>query len=611
MGEIRRIPLPVLGVALMIIVVVAVYYVDQQNQTYPPTPEAPVFAYASPESQGISNESVAGLVDAVQSYLDEELIVGAELVVIKNRKIVLHEAVGWNDRESEIPMERDTLFNIRSMTKPITGAAIQILIDDGRLSLDSRAAEYLLGFDNEDSRNITIEQLLTHRSGLPLYIITAADEYETLFLMANETGIIGPVFEPGSKFWYSDAGTDVLGAIVEVETGVPLDAFVTEHILEPLMMNSSFYYHQATQNDSRRDRIPVLYVGGIGEWVKAWSSEEPLYPFAFGSQGLYCTPVDYARFLAMWMDDGQVGGKQLLSSDAVNRTHTPVSKMSSLGSDAPYPTGFFNLETYYGQMAILFTNSTTGIPEVKVISHSGSDGTYAWAWPEHDLMILYFTQSRGSLSGIKLESKMDELLIHPELGEVNDRAREQYASYLGSYTANYGSFRNAEFVVTVQNGRLAVDIPNQVVYELEEPDEEGKWRFRISGEVAVSFELDDGGNVTAMMLHQAGYVFELPRGAPAEDEGYPEDMEKYVGTYQTEDPNVTMGVVIHDGRLALDIPGQPMELELYPPDEEGRWYMRVNPTIAVSFNETDDGGIDSLTLHLPDGTTYTRKRIDD
>jgi len=81
-------------------------------------------------------------------------------------------------------------------------------------------------------------------------------------------------------------------------------------------------------------------------------------------------------------------------------------------------------------------------------------------------------------------------------------------------------------------------------------------------------------------------------------------------TYQTEDPNVTMRVVIHDGRLALDIPGQPI-LDLHPPDEEGKWYMRVNPTIAVSFNESEDGRIDSLTLHLPDGTTYTRKRIDD
>ena len=603
--------MPVIGVSLMIIVVVAAYYVDEYNQTYRPTPEASVFSYTSPESQGISNESVAELADIVQSYFDEELIVGAELVVIKNRKIVLHEVVGWNDRENEIPMERDTLFNIRSMTKPITGAAIQILIDESRLRLDSRAAEYLPGFDNEDSRNITVEQLLTHRSGLPLYIITAADEYETLYSLANETGIIGPEFSPGSKFWYSDAGTEVLGAIVEVEAGVPLDAFVTERILEPLGMNGSFYYHPATQNDSRRDRIADLYVGGIGEWMNFWSWEETFYPFAFGSQSLYCTPVDYARFLAMWMDEGRAGGVQVLSPEAVNRTLTPMSKMSSLGSDMPYPEGFYNLEAHYGQMAIVYSNETNGLSGVEVIGHSGSDGTYAWAWPDLDLMILYFTQSRGSTSGIKLESKIDELLIHPELEEMNDQVREQYAGYLGSYTANFGSFRNAEFTVIVQNGILAVDIPNQIIFELEEPDKEGRWRFKLMGEVAVSVALDESGNATSMMLHQAGYVFELPRGAPADDEGYPEDMKKYTGTYQTEDPNVTMGVVIHDGRLALDIPGQPIELELYPPDEEGLWFMRVNPTVAVSFNETEDGGIDSLTLHLPDGTTYTRKRLDD
>ena len=611
MREVQRIPLPVIGISLLIIGVVVVHYGSQYLQTYRPTPEAPVFSYASPESQGISNESVTELADTVRGYFDEELIVGAELVVIKNRRIVLHEVVGWNDRENETSMERDTLFNIRSMTKPITGAAIQILIDEGRLRLDSRAAEYLPGFDNEKSENITVEQLLTHHSGLPLSIIIAADEFETLLSMANETGTRGPEFTPGSKFWYSDAGTEVLGAIVEVETGVPLDAFVAENILEPLGMNASFYYHPATQNDTRRERIPVLYVGGIGEWVKVWSSEEPLYPFAFGSQGLYCTPVDYARFLAMWMDDGRAGDVQLLSPEAVSRTLTPVSRMSSLGSDMPYPTGFYDLEAYYGQMAILFSNNETGTPEVGVIGHSGSDGTYAWVWPESDLMILYFTQSRGSTSGIKLESKIDELLIHPELKEVNDQVREQYAMYLGSYTANYGPFRNTEFVVTVQNGRLALDVPNQLVFELEEPDEEGKWRFKLTDELAVSFEVDDGGNVTAMKLHEYGYVSELPRGPPPEEEGYPEDMERYVGVYQTEDPNVTMKVVIHDGRLALEIPGQPIELDLYPPDEEGKWYMRVNPTVAVSFSEADDGRIDSLTLHLPDGTSYTRKRIGD
>ncbi len=598
----------VLVVSLLIVILGSVYVYQQQGQR--PTPTSGMeFTYASPESQGLSNETLTKLTETVRGYLDEEMIIGAELVVIKNRSIVLHEVVGWSDRENEVPMEKNSLFNIRSMTKPVTGAAVQILIDEGRLSLDTKAAEYIPGFDNEDSRDITVEQLLSHMSGLPLSIIVSADEYETLFSLANATGVIGPEFEPGSKFWYSDAGTEVLGAMVEAETGRPLDAFVTERILEPLEMSDAFYYHPATLNDSRRDRIPVLYVGGVGEWVRVWSPDEPLYPFAFGSQGLYCTPVDYARFLAMWMDGGQVGFRQLLSPEAVSRTLTPVTKMSSLGSDMPYPTGFYELEAYYGQMAILFSDIATGEPEV--IGHSGSDGTYAWAWPEQDLMILYFTQSRGSTSGIKLESMIDELLIHPELAEMNAGVREQYANYLGSYTANFGPFRNTEFTVIVQNGRLAVDVPNQLVFELEEPDDEGLRRFRIMPQIAVSFSLDDGGNVTSMSLHESGGVNTLTRGPPTQMDAYPVDMERYVGEYQTEDPNATMKVVIIDGRLAIELPGQPISLELYPPDDMGIWYMRLNPTVAVSFNEGEDEKIHSLNLHLPDGTALTRQRIED
>jgi CubicO group peptidase (beta-lactamase class C family) len=607
-GQSRRF----LGLSLLLIVAcTSVYVFNRYNQNLTSASGIPEFSYASPESQGMSNESVAELAEIVQGYYEKEEIVGAELVVIKNRKIVLHEVFGWKDRESETPMEKNSIFNIRSMTKPITGAAIQLLIDEGRLSLTSRASDYIPGFDNENSRNITVEQLLSHMSGLPLSLMLSTDQFESLFLLANETGVQGPQFEPGSKFWYSDAGTEVLGVIVELETGQPVDTYVTENILEPLGMNDSFYYHPATLNDSRKDGIPSLYLGGIGEWLKIWSSEEPLYPFAFGSQGLYCTPIDYARFLAMWMDDGQVGGSQLLSPEAISRTLTPVTKMSGLGSDSPYATGLYELEAYYGQMAILFANSTAAEPEVKVIGHSGSDGTYAWAWPDEDLMILYFTQSRMSPSGIKLESRIEELLIHPELAEINAAVKDEYAKYLGIYTANFGPFKNAGFTVTVQNGRLALDIPNQRVYELIEPDDEGLMYFKTTNEIAVSFVLDDGGSVTTLLLHQSGYIFELLKGSPAQGEVYPEDMGRYVGTYETEDPNVTMGVVIVEGRLALDIPGQPAALELYPPDENGIWNMRVNPSIAIGFNESEDGEVLSLNLYLPDGTILTRSRIGD
>jgi hypothetical protein len=309
----------------------------------------------------------------------------------------------------------------------------------------------------------------------------------------------------------------------------------------------------------------------------------------------------------MWIDDGMVGETRFLSSEAIDRTLTPVSKMSTLGSDMPYPEGFYKLDAYYGQMAILFSDCTSGTPVVKVVGHSGSDGTYAWAWPDLDLIILYFTQSRGSSTGIKLESKIDELLIHPELKELNNLVLEKHGKYLGKYTANFGPFRNTEFTVTVQNGGLAVDIPNQLVFELEEEEGYGRWRFKIMQEVSISFVLE-GEEVTAMVLNQSGMVFELPKGSAPTEEIYPSDMDKYIGVYETEDPDITMKVVIHEGMLALDIPGQPMELDLFPPDENGLWSLRINPSTAVSFMEQDNE-VESIVFHLPDGTKLMRKKL--
>ena len=310
------------------------------------------FLEATPESQGLSSEALQALADVVEDYVDREIAVGAELLVIKDRHIVLHEAFGWRDREAGIPMERDTLFNIRSMTKPITGAAAQVLIDEGRLALDDPASDYLSGFDNDDAREITIGQLLTHTSGLPLSTLTGTRDYESLKAMADAIGAGGPEFEPGSKFWYSDAGADVLGAVVEQASASTLEDFVTERLLQPLGMVDTYYV--GDPDDPRLDRVASLYAGAVGNWSRFWGpGDEPFYPYAWGSQSLYSTPLDYARFLAMWMDDGMSGDTQVLSPEAVTRTLTPTALMGSLGSDAPYPTRYPDLTVYHGQMAML------------------------------------------------------------------------------------------------------------------------------------------------------------------------------------------------------------------------------------------------------------------
>jgi CubicO group peptidase (beta-lactamase class C family) len=162
------------------------------------------FPPADPESHGISAASVEALADVVRGYVEQDTIVGAELAVIKDRRLVFH------------------ICNIRSMSKCFTGAAAQILIDEGRLGIDDPVAKYLPSFDNDKSRAITVRHLLTHRSGLPLTMMEKMfNEYESLRVIADMAGERGPDFEPGSEFQYSDTGSDVLGAVIEVASEQP------------------------------------------------------------------------------------------------------------------------------------------------------------------------------------------------------------------------------------------------------------------------------------------------------------------------------------------------------------------------------------------------------
>lgn len=128
-------------------------------------PATSAFSYARPEDVGLSSCKIESLADRVYKWVKQGKIVGAEVVVIKNGKIVLHEASGWSDRERRIPLERNSIYRIRSMTKPFIGTAVLMLAEGGRLSLDDTVATYIRSFNNDRSRDITIRQLLTHTAG--------------------------------------------------------------------------------------------------------------------------------------------------------------------------------------------------------------------------------------------------------------------------------------------------------------------------------------------------------------------------------------------------------------------------------------------------------------
>src|SRR5688572_10938871 len=268
----------------------------------------PAFPPSTALEQGISPEILAGLDALVRSFVETDEIVGAELQVIVHGRTVLHEGYGLRDREERVPMEPGGVFCVRSMTKPLIGAATWMLVEDGRLKLGDRVAKYLPAFEGEGLRDVTIEQLLRHESGLPLSLIIADDPRKLVSVRAVAERASGRAldFVPGKAFQYSDQGTDTLTAVIEVVTGAPAEDFLRARLLEPLGMASTACLLPA--GHPLRARLCSAYNGSPRAWARFFGPKDPaLFPVFLGSQSLYSSTEDYARFLDLWMQRGRSG----------------------------------------------------------------------------------------------------------------------------------------------------------------------------------------------------------------------------------------------------------------------------------------------------------------
>src|SRR5262249_20556641 len=156
--------------------------------------------------------------------------------VLERRQAVLHRAFGLADLDRQIPLAPNTIVCVRSMTKPLIGTAIQMLVDEGKLRLSDRASKFLRSFDNSKSRAVTIEQLLTHTAGSPLTLIDKPlRSYSGQRAVADQAGEVGPSGKPG-LFRYSDTDSETLAAIVSEVSGQRVEEFIRHRILEPLEM---------------------------------------------------------------------------------------------------------------------------------------------------------------------------------------------------------------------------------------------------------------------------------------------------------------------------------------------------------------------------------------
>lgn len=557
------------------------------------------FAPASPASQGVDESALLELTGAVEEFIADGSIVGAELLVVKNRRTILHRVFGAADRDDEIPMTRNTIFNIRSMTKPITGTAALMLADDGLLGLDDLAADYIDSFDHGASRRITVDHLLTHRSGLPMSVITSFDQLDSLLGLARLCGEAELRFDPGAQFHYSDAGSDTLGAIVELAAEEPLHEFHAMRILGPLGLRDTRMLVE--KGDPITARFSSAYFGGADAWTRYWRrGGDALYPCALGSQSAFSTTHDYARFLAFWMDGGQVDGEALLSPEAVERALSPLSPMT-------YPSGFHDVEVWYGRMWTLWLTPGDEPVEQRMLAfgHGGSDGTWAWAFPRHDLIVCYFTQSRGQATGIGLERDLDRLLLRPDEFPTEPRAVIDLEPFLGIFVDG-----SARFTILERNGVLALRLPQQLETRLAGPDESGIWVSELDARMKVSFVRDDSGAVTAMLFDQDGQVIELPRGEKQVEPSFDRAaVRDFLGTYHDPQADAEVKVLIRNDHLAVLTEALPEPLELITAGADGKWRMRINPSAWITFERDAAGAVTAYTAHVPGRGSFVRPRI--
>lgn len=333
---------------------------------------------ASPKSVGLSQDRLDRITALMQKHVDEGLLAGAVAMVARDGKAAYFQCVGMQDREKLIAMDPGTIFRIASMSKAITSVAAMMLYEEGKIRLSDPVSKFIPEFadvkvlaPNDPSaqngvvsakRPITIRHLLTHTSGLTYQW---DDRVGKLYAEAGIThGLIQDedlladdmkklariplVHQPGEAFTYS-LSTDVLGRVVEVASGMPFDEFLQKRIFTPLKMNDTGF--RLPQN--KVSRLAAVYApdpnGGLMRLPDGILGEGAMkatvtYPYAgthnyrSGGGGLCSTVPDYARFIQMMLNNGQLDGVRLLSRKTVEMM--TVDQVGELNPGTGFGLGF-------------------------------------------------------------------------------------------------------------------------------------------------------------------------------------------------------------------------------------------------------------------------------
>jgi CubicO group peptidase (beta-lactamase class C family) len=291
-----------------------------------------------PEDAGMSSERLLRIHDAIQRHIDAGEISGAVTLVARRGRIVHFEPHGLMDIESKRPMQKDAIFRIASMSKPITGVAVMMMLEEGKLRLNDPVSKFLPEFKNSKvavprgnagefyeipaDRELTIRDLLTHTNGLMTGGIGSKAgpprpaAGDTLASYVPRLAAAPLDFQPGTQWAYSGlAGPDTLSRIVEIVSGQPYDEFLRARIFEPLGMQDTFFYPP----DDRRPRLATLYSKSPKGLVRAENQDGfSLKTYFSGAGGLMSSALDYLQFAQMLLNGGELHGTRLLSPRTVD-----------------------------------------------------------------------------------------------------------------------------------------------------------------------------------------------------------------------------------------------------------------------------------------------------
>ena len=379
----------------------------------------------SPEEVGFLSTRLKRLSDRLNEGVKNNELPGAVVLIARNGKIVMFESYGFRDKDAKVAMTNDTIFRIASMTKPIVTLAAMMLMEEGKLTLADRVSTYIPAFADtkvavpkkkDDGtvemvlepqfRPMTVHDLMRHTSGLTYGAVGAnpvkqsyldmkvADRSQTNAEMADKLAKLALLYQPGTTWEYS-MSTDVLGRVVEVASGMPLDKFIEERITKPLKMGDTAF--EASADKKARGARPMKE--GPKNELPAIPDITEKFTWRSGGGGMVSTAADYARFLQMFANGGQLDGVRLVSRKTIDlmtadalppdiKMGADMFRFAALEPSARMGQGFglgFAVRNVQG------VNPLPGSPNDYY--WGGAYGTYFWHDPRERMYVIFMMQS--------------------------------------------------------------------------------------------------------------------------------------------------------------------------------------------------------------------------